>query len=493
MKQSTFITFLFVCILFCILCAIGLGVLNVLFHYMVTRNIRLDNSRSIVYEQWLQPSVPIYLQFYFFNLTNPVEFFNGSKPHVTQQGPYTYREQRFKRDVNNNPVNGTIRYREVKLYSFDRSLSIGPESDYVTTVNLVYITLAKRLDRYPSIIVKLAEKFEKLYGENTYIRRNISDILWGYEDPLLRFLKSFIDVPSTRVGLYADRNNTHDGPEVEIMSGAHSPNQMGRILLYNNSKYLSCWTTSQANQINGTDGTLFHPFLKSDEGIYIFAPDICRSIYFTPRSVINVHGIAAVKYLPMEDTFDSPLENTKNRGFCIHWPYCTKTGVLDMSTCQPGAPIFISMPHLVNADKSYLGAIEGLHPSEEFNTTFYIEPITGSVLKAAKKLQINANVSQNSKFSSLSHVMDVVLPIMYVNESVVVDSDTAQMIRNSIYVLPLSLYVIFSVGLVLALTTLVVLSLIFLCRGRRSFNLSNAPYNADETTALLLSRDQEPL
>ena len=44
-----------------------------------------------VYDYWLDPPVPIYMQFYMFNVTNHEEVLQGEKPSVTQSGPYTYR------------------------------------------------------------------------------------------------------------------------------------------------------------------------------------------------------------------------------------------------------------------------------------------------------------------------------------------------------------------------------------------------------------------
>lgn len=45
-------------------------------------------------------------------------------------------------------------------------------------------------------------------------------------------------------------------------------------------------STSQANMINGTDGTSFHPFVKEDDTLYVFSEDLLRSeppmIRFTP-------------------------------------------------------------------------------------------------------------------------------------------------------------------------------------------------------------------
>ena len=42
-------------------------------------------------QQLQNPSVPIFKDFYFFNLTNPGEFEAGAKPVLVEVGPYSYR------------------------------------------------------------------------------------------------------------------------------------------------------------------------------------------------------------------------------------------------------------------------------------------------------------------------------------------------------------------------------------------------------------------
>ena len=43
------------------------------------------------YEQLQNPTLPVWKDFYFFNLTNPEGFAAGEKPNLTEIGPYSYR------------------------------------------------------------------------------------------------------------------------------------------------------------------------------------------------------------------------------------------------------------------------------------------------------------------------------------------------------------------------------------------------------------------
>ncbi|KAL0596061.1 Lysosome membrane protein 2 [Plecturocebus cupreus] len=63
-----------------------------------TRLIFLNRERNIVlrngteaFDSWEKPPLPVYTQFYFFNVTNPEEILRGETPRVEEVGPYTYR------------------------------------------------------------------------------------------------------------------------------------------------------------------------------------------------------------------------------------------------------------------------------------------------------------------------------------------------------------------------------------------------------------------
>lgn len=51
--------------------------------------VLVEGSR--VFESWKTPPPPVFMEFFFFNVTNADEFLKGAKPELIQIGPYTYR------------------------------------------------------------------------------------------------------------------------------------------------------------------------------------------------------------------------------------------------------------------------------------------------------------------------------------------------------------------------------------------------------------------
>ena len=71
-----------------------------------------------MYKEWIKPSVPIYMKYFVFNVTNPDEVMEGLEiPNVTQIGPYSYRyggrDETSPEGGGGNPLYGL--YRDVML------------------------------------------------------------------------------------------------------------------------------------------------------------------------------------------------------------------------------------------------------------------------------------------------------------------------------------------------------------------------------------------
>uniref|UniRef100_A0A8C3I2W6 Lysosome membrane protein 2 n=1 Tax=Chrysemys picta bellii TaxID=8478 RepID=A0A8C3I2W6_CHRPI len=89
------------------------------------------------FDLWEDPPPPVYMQFYFFNVTNPLEVVSGDTPFVEEIGPYTYREYRPR--VNVHILDNGTRVSSVnpKTYVFEPEKSVGdPEVDLIRTVNI---------------------------------------------------------------------------------------------------------------------------------------------------------------------------------------------------------------------------------------------------------------------------------------------------------------------------------------------------------------------
>ncbi|PNJ48840.1 SCARB2 isoform 10 [Pongo abelii] len=57
----------------------------------IEKKIVLRNGTE-AFDSWEKPPLPVYTQFYFFNVTNPEEILRGETPRVEEVGPYTYSE-----------------------------------------------------------------------------------------------------------------------------------------------------------------------------------------------------------------------------------------------------------------------------------------------------------------------------------------------------------------------------------------------------------------
>ena len=64
---------------------------------------------------------------------------------------------------------------------------------------------------------------------------------------------------------------------------------VGVVVQYDGKTNISKWNDDYCDTFNGTDGTIFHPFLYEDEDVVSFAPDLCRSLgaYFEEKTSVS--------------------------------------------------------------------------------------------------------------------------------------------------------------------------------------------------------------
>uniref|UniRef100_A0A671RTK7 Lysosome membrane protein 2-like n=1 Tax=Sinocyclocheilus anshuiensis TaxID=1608454 RepID=A0A671RTK7_9TELE len=449
-------------------CVYGAGVLCVLlliagiamaltqvFQKLINNTIKeqvvLENGTE-AFSVFQNPPPPVYMQFYFFNLTNPAEVLDGDKPFVLQIGPYTYRSYRPKEEVKFLDNGTRVEAVNPKTYVFEPNMSRGSEDDIVRTVNIPAVTvMEKAKGRWFESFVSALMKSNNIGVFGTF---RVGDLLWGYEDPLLKLIKKLITMDD-HFGLFYKKNGTDDGDYI-FFTGKQNYQDFARIDKWNGQSTLNWWSTEGCNRINGTDGASFHPVITKTEKLYIFSSDLCRSIYAQYESDVSVRGVPGFRFVPPSEVFANLTINPDNAGFCVPAGNCLGSGLLNVSVCQEGAPIIMSSPHFYQADDRFVQDVFGMNPNkEEHETVIDVNPLTGMLLRGAKRVQVNVYLRKYESFLSSKRVHPVF-------QSVVIDEESSKKLyavvteANVIVNIP---FIVISVGILLG-----VIFIVFMCR-----------------------------
>ncbi|KAJ8338943.1 hypothetical protein SKAU_G00357290 [Synaphobranchus kaupii] len=383
-----------------------------LIHNRLKKEVTLTEG-SRVFESWQNPPAPIYMQYYFFNVTNPKVFIAGGKAIVSQVGPYTYREYRPRENVTFVDNGTKVSAFTPKSFVFLSEQSVGdPEVDLVTTINIPALAVMKKVAG-SFWMSTMASVWMTSLGTEMFMTRSVNEILWGFKDPLLTSLHKMKPEVDEYFGFMYKKNGTSDG-EFVFHTGEQNYMDYAKIHTWKGERKISWWASEESNMINGTDGSGFHPLVSKDEQLYVFTADLCRSIYMNQE------------------------ENPANADFCVPVGECLGTGVLSVSVCRKGAPVVVSFPHFYQGDEKYINAVEGLSPNQEDHETFLdINPTLGIPIRASKRAQINILVNRVPGFPITKNLNETIFPVMFVNEAVVIDDASASKMRKLLLVVML--------------------------------------------------------
>ncbi|XP_061763940.1 lysosome membrane protein 2c [Nerophis ophidion] len=394
------------------------------------REVVLRNG-TVAFDAWENPPAPIYMQFYFFNLTNPLEVLDGERPAVVEIGPYTYREYRPMEEVSFDANGTTVAAVNTKTYIFQANMSRGLQTDLIRTVSIPAMTVMERFKDQP-FFARLISDFMRDKQEGLFTTRTVGQLLWGYLDPLLQAVHVFQPDVDPVFGLFSKSNASSDGRYV-FFTGQQDYKDFARVDTWNNQSSLNWWTSEECNMINGTNGASFHPVITKHETLYMFSSDLCRSIYAVFEEDVAVKGIPAYRFSPPSQVFANHTVNPANAGFCVPASNCLGSGVLNVSPCKQGAPIIMSSPHFYQGDPKFVQGVFGMKPNKDDHQTLLdIHPLTGTILQAAKRLQVNVYVQQIPTFTQTGNVSTVILPVLYLNESVLIDDVSVKKVAAAV-------------------------------------------------------------
>ena len=459
------------------------------------------------YAQWLNPTVPIYMQFYIFDVVNPDEILQGKRPYVVQRGPFSYREHRHKKNITWNKSNASVTYNQEMYFVFDPSTSCtscDPHVFEVTTINIPLVTLAEAARNLPFFVrAFIGVVIFEPYKEKLFMKRRVHDLLWGYKDPLFaeyaklrseapEIIRKYL--PDIKPIVALQKNNTYDGV-TSVHTGAKDIKQLVEWIDWKGQSILTVWNSTYANMINGTDGSEFSPNTSPDDTLYVFVTELCRSLSLTHSANSRFWGIDALQFTVPKQEFLNGSIYPDNKGFCIE--RCYPTGILDISVCQPPSPVkiplFISAPHFYLGDPSLYEEIGGLSPNEEEHGTYLnVEPHTGISIKTSKRLQINVKVEAVKGIVETGGICSLFFPVMYVNESAALDSASADKLKSEVLskfviVHAVELGMVILGGLLVLIAVIIIIRLVIFKRKQKKLRLISVLNGSTEESPLLFS------
>jgi lysosome membrane protein 2 len=422
----------------------------------IRSQVVVDSFDSSGYSMWQSnanaQSPPTYQQFNLFNITNPNEVLEGAKPMLVEIGPYSYRKYHVYLNVSFSADGNERQFREWEYYVFDPATSFegaSPETDSVNVINVPYQAVMGALflnDQTNLWWKSLAFDVLASYTNSSLITRlNVSALLFGYQDPLLSLVSELQPNTPATFGLQPNQTEQDalNSATTTFYTGKNDINQLGVYKKFEGKTSETCWGSPAANAIFGTDASGFYPGVSMQDLLPVFVDNLFRSAYLAANDSIEVFGIKLLNFGLRTTDLDNATVNPANAGFYQYGP----GGVINLTSCSQGAPVFVSKPHFLDADPYYLSQLDGLNPNRSLHETIIaVEPYTGVTMYAHKRLQINVKLQEDM----LLHPQlrkNLYVPVVWIDEGGGITEDIADEFKGKIYLAETVIVVLQWVGL----------------------------------------------
>lgn len=375
---------------------------------------------------------PSYMKFYFFNITNleSVRQF-GEKPILEELGPYTYRQYLVRYDVDFD-FSGRVHFKDFKFYIEEPEMTQGSFDDVIFTLNVPLVGALSSIQQNSGLvrwllaaIIQKISSWSDGHAMGLFTRRSVDELLWGYQDPLLKYLKTFVAVDDN-VAFFENYTIADGDGRINTMhTGFRDISLLGQMEEYEGQHKFK-WT-NHYEVVRGTDGTRFNPkMVNVGATLDVWVGELFRSLQFTSEQQLDFSGVDVIRF----ELDETVLQEDKHYDQSIY-------GLLNITTpmedTTAGAPIYMSLPHYCRASKELLEGVTGLKCEEEQHTLFIdVEPNTGLAVRGAKRLMLSSEYGP--QFSSVEpNIRHTFLPIFWVDGEEQASDDQLDLLKDSIY------------------------------------------------------------
>jgi len=269
-------------------------------------------------------------------------------------------------------------------------------------------------------------------NSSLFVTVKIKELLWGGKEyPLLKFLSTVKPGTPTEFSLQdnqTDRDAARKANNYQKDSwntGIKNITLVGQFTKWRGVAIQDVWGSVDANTVRGTDGAGFRPHPNGP--VEAFVPSSSRRNSLIKTGDVVVQGIKLLRYtlnpLNMANSTDQPA-------YFLNAPY----GLLNLSAPMNGTPVFISKPMFMDAHESYRDAIDFLNAEIDpdlHDTHLDVEPMSGIVMNAFKRMQINVLVRGTPTL--FPNLQEIFFPIIWFQESGSIGEKDAKEFKGQVY------------------------------------------------------------
>ncbi|XP_028967227.1 scavenger receptor class B member 1-like [Galendromus occidentalis] len=380
-----------------------------------------SDSRGFAWWKDASESFDTRVGWYLFNLTNADDFRLGEKPVLEEIGPFWYRVNITKKNVVFHG-NGTTSFEEHRVFFFDSANSVYDQDTNITIVNvplMAALNKGEKMSGFARMALGLAlgnmedaERPVETYTvrELTYGGRPNTLIALAHLTESIETSVSDEQDKSNRFGFAVDQNDTNPGI-FNMYTGETSIKDLNRIHSVNGEHIRRIWQEPKCNVVDGTFGTLKPPMDESGS-TRIYVPDMCRTITTRYQRDVAWHDIRLRRFNLTIDNFQSSEDNPEN--FCYDREFRQPSGIAELAPCKKGAPLFISLPHFLQADPLFESRVTGMKPNASKHE-FIIdhEPTTGMTVRVRGRIQASIFIMPSDLIEAAENLPKVVLPLFW--------------------------------------------------------------------------------
>ncbi|KAH8376859.1 hypothetical protein KR093_001758, partial [Drosophila rubida] len=396
---------------------------------------------SKTYDKWIELPIPVYMRMFLWNWTNAEDVqLRGAKPNFKQCGPYVYREERMKMDVEWH-ANKTVTFKPRRTWFWEEELSGGTQEDMLTLPHLPSIAASVSMRNSPKVIKFFFNNELNNNGGALYVTHSAREWLFeGFYDEFLHYAMTLNNplAPPIETDQFAWFLNRNGSKEFEgaftVHTGVGDIKEMGEIKFWNGNNHTG-WYDGECGRLNGSTTDLFVPDEPIEKPLTIFIADTCRIINLEPTGKsYEIEGIKGWLYEITPHTFDNGQRNEHMKCYCTAERQaandCPASGATDLAPCGEGVPMYLSADHFMYADDSYASTITGTEPNYE-RDNFYIimERKMGVPLKVNAAVMVSLFIEADEDIDILKGLPSFYAPMFTSANQAVISKELASELK----------------------------------------------------------------